>query len=479
MFSMQDCQASSQEKVDAFLQSNAALINEISNQIITKMSLICRKMTAIKIYAKDDDVQNETVYNPLMSEIQAYFDFIHQLPPHSTMTDPFLIKAFKKQLYLTLFSSFNEKTLEMLFCVQALDSDVLLGCTRRANQCSKTDNRQLFLFDINMCKELIDQKVPIQQVVNLGIIHHYLPLDLDAVLGTQPMKTTCDPQIKQAVIDVIQYIPLFISTCLSQTDHVKVVLRSCYGVELPGEEKIPALKETKAYPIRIKVLDQKTLTESELKKNIIIQQQMMRYNQCVTKLYLPVEGAEPITLNEDYFPELTGPESFTQFAQALIQNWPTLNKHIPHINPFSIKMDYSSDIHKFGLNRYMLEQGLKSFKKVFIDALEEWDVDELGLKAPKIKYNSIFTTTITLKDVTAMPVGSYAQLLLDLIKENPCVAEFKAYYADYRAGPDRTILAMDRDGMNASCPKAVEVSRDTMWGVVDPVLMLTGFKTRL
>ena len=63
-----------------------------------------------------------------------------------------------------------------------------------------------------------------------------------------------------------------------------------------------------------------------------------------------------------------------------------------------------------------------------------------------------------------MPDGSYAQRLLDLIKENRCVAEFKAYYADYRAGPDRTILGMDRDGMNASCPKAVEVSRDNMWG---------------
>jgi len=463
MFRMQDCQAEKQEKADAFLQSNAALINEISNQIISKMSLIYRMMTAIKIYAKDDDVQNEAEYNPLMTEIQAYFDFIHQLAPHSTITDPFLIKAFKKQLYLTLFSSFNEKTLEMLFCVQALDSDVLLGCARRANQCSKTENRQLFLFDINMCKELIDLEVPIQQVVNLGIIHHYLPLDLDAVLGTQPMKTTCDPQIKQAVIDVIQYIPRFISTCLSPTDHVKVVLRSCYGVELPGEEKIPALKETKAYPMRIKVLVQETPTKSELEKNLIIKQMMIK-NQCVTELYLPVEGAEPITLNEDDFPELTGPESFTQFAQALIQNWPALNKQIPHINPFSIKMECSSDIHKFGRNRSMLEQGLKSFKKVFIDALEEWDVDKLHLKSPKIKYNSIFTTTITLKDVTAMPVGSYAQLLLDLIKENPCVAEFKAYYADYRAGPDRTILAMDRDGMNASCPKAVEVSRDTMWG---------------
>jgi len=438
-------------------------INDTSIQLINKMNLIYNQMTAISSYAKDDNVQNKNVYTPLILEIQAYFKFISNLKP--IIMEPTLGKDFKKQLYQRVFSSFKDKKLEILFCVQTLDSDLLLACARRANQCSKKGNRQLFLCDINMCKELIDLEVQIQQVVNIGIMHHYLPVaDLHTIQdASQTMKTTFDPQIKQAVIDVIKYIPQFIRTCLSQNDHVKVVLRSCYGVELPGEEKIPALKESKAYPIRIKVLDPETPIASELEKNIIIQQMIVN-SACRTLLYLPFEGAQPIILDAHDFPKLTDPESFRQFAQTLIQKWPKLNESMPHINPFSIKMDSLSNVHQFGLDKDTLELGLKSFRKVFINALDEWDVEELGLKLPKIKYNSIFTTTITLKNVTAIPVGSYAQLLLDLIKENPCVVAFKAYYADYRAGPDRTILAMDRDGRNASCPKAVEVSRDTMWG---------------
>jgi hypothetical protein len=104
-------------------------------------------------------------------------------------------------------------------------------------------------------------------------MHHYIPIDLHAVLdSSQQMIAHYDPQIKQAVIDVIRYIPLFIQHCLSENTNVKVVLRSCYGVELPEEKEIPTLKETRAYPILIKLLNSSTPTESELNENIILQQ---------------------------------------------------------------------------------------------------------------------------------------------------------------------------------------------------------------
>ncbi len=409
-------------------------------------------MEAINIYARDNDVLNESEYTPLILEISDYFDFFAKVDT-----------KLKEMLYKSLFSDFKDKEIEILFCAQTLDSDLLLACARRVNQFNKTKtNRVLFLCDVNMLKELITFRVQIDPVFNLGIMHHYIPIDLHAVLdSSQQIRPHYDPQIKQAVIDVIRYIPLFIQNCLSENTNVKVVLRSCYGVELPEEREIPTLKETRAYPILIKLLNSSTPTESELNKNIILQQ-ILTENGVETILYLPIEGAEPIRLNQGLM--LNSPGSFKQMAQELINEWAGFKGNIPHINPFSIKMNYSSD-KDFFINKKLLDQGLNCFKKVFVDALDEWDVNQGALKSSKEKFNSLFTTTVTLKNITAMPEDSYARRLLDLIKDYRCVSNFKAYYADYRAGPDRTILAMDRDGSNASCPKAVEVSRQANWGI--------------
>jgi len=434
---------------DFFYQFQQKLIKLIIQQI----KAINQQMEAINIYARDNDVLNEREYTPLIHKIREYFEFFEKVDP------PLL----KEMLYKSLFSNLQNNKIEILFCAQNLDSDLLLACARRVNQFSKTKtNRLLFLCDVNMLKDLIEFKVQIDSVFNLGIMHHYIPIDLHAVLdSSQQMITHYDPQIKQAVIDVIRYIPLFIQHCLSENTNVKVVLRSCYGVELPEEKEIPTLKETRAYPILIKLLNSSSPTESELNENIILQQ-ISTENGVETILYLPIEGAEPIRLNHGLM--LDSPTTFTQMAQDLINKWSSLTRNIPHINPFSIKMNYSSDINFFS-NKKLLDKGLNCFKKVFVDALEEWDVNQVALQSSKEKFNSLFTTTVTLKNITAMPQNSYARRLLDLIKDYGCVSNFKAYYADYRAGPERTILAMDRDGSNASCPKAVEVSRQASWGI--------------
>lgn len=464
MFSKQEHLSSDRARIQLFLKSKAELINNIAVEMNSIMANICAKMAQIQIYSKDDIEENEKVYNPLIIKIQTFFNYIQNLnlAQYPDINDPFLIKALKKQIFLTFLSNYKEKTLELLFCAQTLDSDLLLACARRANQCIKKD-RHFILCDIEMCRELTDLEVPIENVVNLGILHHYLPIDLSAALNaSSTIKVSCDPHIKKAVLDVIHHIPGFINKCLTQIKPVKVVLRSCYGVELNGGDNIIELKETKTYPIKIRLLDKHAQLVPELKQTIIIQQTVID-GRCETQLELPIEGALPIRLQEGLFPELSDPDSFTQFAQELLKKWTELHVDIPHINPFSIQLD-ASLLELKGGRGALLRNGLLNFKKVFIDALEDWEGEKKNLKSPKALYKGVFTTTSTLKNVTVMPRGSYAHLLLESIIKNPCIGIFKAYYADYRAGPDRTILAMDRKGINSSSPKALEVSREMMMG---------------
>lgn len=461
-------QNTTEESMKSFLNRHSSKTNDIATEINKKMNDIAQGMSDIQIYLRDSEKQNKEVYKPLMDKVKDYFNYIQNSVQDSPTKNPILKNVFKYQVYKTIFSLNKPKPLELLFCAQTLDADLLLACARRANQCLQgSKKRNLILCDMNMCRDFIELQVLIENAINVGILHHYIPVNLDELLnGSNNSKTFFDEDVRQAVLDVTQLIPIFIKNNLPQTENnLKVVLRSCYGVELNREKSIPALNETKAYPMTIMLLDDEyQALPDQLKGHIVIQQAII-HEQYETKLYLPIHDAGPILLKG--FPGLNTAKNFELFAQKLAAFWPELNTNKLHINPYSIHTYPQLSAYRNPL-RQKYTQGLKNFKAVFTAMLAEWEEGIGPLKSPKIRYNSLFTTTTNLKDATVMPAGSYAETLLKSIKESPYVAVYKAYYADYRAGPDRTILEMDEKGRNAGSPKALVVSRNTMWGQNKP-----------
>jgi len=423
----------------------------LAYKLFTSNKAITTSMTNIKAYSRDNTELSRYVYQPIMDNINAHFELFENI--NQTMND-----SDKSEFYRHLFNSYSSKPLELLFCAQNFDPDLLLAAARRANHCEQAHvQRELFLCDMRMCKEFVNLGLSIENVANVGILHHYIPVDIDKVLNNSQI--FIDEEVKKAIKDVIDFIPDFINDCISNHNgDLKVVLRSCYGVETKDEMLIPELMEVKAYPIAIDLSNANAETVHS-KERIVIQQNVLNDKIYKTLLFLPTYP-HPVQL--DGFPKLDSPENFQLFAQKLIDFWPKLKSNTTHVNPYSIHFHPMTPPGKLISSVHNL--GIKTFRNVFTQKLLEWEEGITKLKSEKSKYNCLFSTTASLIDVTPIPENSYAGILLDSIKTCSYLSSFKAYYADYRAGPDRTILEIDGKGKNASSPKAVIVSRHTMWG---------------
>lgn len=461
-----------------FIESRRILrhIDEIVKTVHTKMDSIAQKMLDISVYLRDSEELNKKVYQPLIREIHAYFNYLNSLSNQFDQLPPDISSLVQKHLYEEIFLSLNQsKPIELLFCAQNLDADLLLACARRANLCAQENKqRYLFLCDMNLCRELIRHQVVIGHVVNLGIMHHYVPVDLERLLdkpnNTNGVEMFFDEHIKKAVLDVLELIPRFIEVCLPQTEKTKVVLRSCYGAGLRGEEKIAQVPQCKGFPITINLdflpqENHKNLqvkSDDALKEHIVIQQTIIN-EQYQTKLVFPMEGLAPLELSG--FPGLTSSSNFELFAKKLVSEWPRLTEGMSglHVDPYSIHIYPPLAAYKGSLQK-AYTQGLKNFKTVFINTLWEWEEGKTKLSSSKTSYQCLFTTATNLVDQTSIPEGSYGERLLNRIKKYLPVECFKVYCADYRAGYGRTITEMTKKGGNASAPKAITVGRSSMWG---------------
>lgn len=471
----------------------------IADAIKQRMEALNRQLVQIEVYDKSTrDTELSEQYTGIISEINAFINYIKIDAFHAV--EPEDMTGIKTQVYNHLFSTQASKNVELLCCAEALDPDQMLVAARRARLGNKKQ-RLLFICDLDFLeKELLQHHVAVNNVTNIGILHHYTSTSVkfdEGSYGKATFSSVSNHNVEQVVKQVFKVVPKFIKERVTNAS-LKVVLRSCSGAETK-EDTFVSLKETKAYPIRIlppsihilpgtydpenvpaktKQEKQKKQTDKaaagetsinleqlaainkyrneqftkirelydavEKKGNICIRQDKVGEGQYTTKLYLPYE-AKAIELPD--VPPLESESSFAQLAKKLIAFLQTKSNNDLHISPYNTSLIIEDKLYSPPHN-ITYQKGLKKFKEEFGSTasksaparglLAEWEGRE-PLDKSKVVYKQLFTSTMDLKDAAPMPKNSYASNLLTAIRDCPNVVMFKAYCAGYVAALDRTI----------------------------------------